>query len=186
MPPRSLSGRDQPATGRTQRSRRAAWARSSFQGSREAGSGPTTRRSQSLQNSKRAPSLIDSSTGGVGSLRNVAPARPLNRGCERVSAGRLAHGLGCRHQIIATVLPPGRLVVSERARPLLAVADRRDARCIQAEVHEVAFRGIGAQLPERQVVLPRATFVAIPLDAKVLVQALPRQIEERLQRGSRF
>src|SRR6267143_1081242 len=69
-----------------------------------------------------------------------------------------------------------------------SVAAIRSSRrcCLQAEVHEVAFRGIGAPLPERQVVLARPTFVAIPLDAKGLVRALPRQIEERLQRGSRF
>src|SRR6267154_1969538 len=81
-------------------------------------------------------------------------------------ADRTRDGFVVRHrdQIVAAILFPGFLVVSGSAGQLLSVAGRRDARGIQPEVHEIVLRGLRAPLPEREVVLARATLVAVALD----------------------
>src|SRR5712691_10872009 len=83
-----------------------------------------------------------------------------------------------RNQIVAAIFLPSFLTVAGDARTLLAVADRRDARCVQPEVHEIVLCSLGASLAKRQVVLAGAALVAVPLDADVLIGPLPRLIEE--------
>src|SRR3989449_145871 len=121
-------------------------------------------------------------------LSMMAPVASASPGavCElrrrELDSARLADSGRHRHQVITAVLPPCGLVVSGRARTLLAVADRRDARGFETEVQEVRPRSVGTALAEGQVVLTRAPLVAVSLHAQVLVWALLRPIEERLQR----
>src|SRR3989442_15235301 len=98
------------------------------------------------------------------------------------SARRLPDCACHGHQIASAVLPPRRLVVSGRARPLLAVAHRLDARSIQPEADQVPLCGVGTPLAQGQVVLLGAALVAVALDARAEVWALPRLIVEGLQR----
>ena len=64
----------------------------------------------------------------------------------------------------ATVLCPSLFVRAKRNRTLFAVTDGGDARRINAERGEIVFRGIGAALTQRQIVLAGAALVCVPFD----------------------
>src|SRR5207247_2050658 len=71
-----------------------------------------------------------------------------------------------------------RLVMLAAQRPLLAIADRHQACRCDALRDEVVDGGFRASIAERQVVLFRSPFVAVPLDQhlSILVGAEPSRI----------
>src|ERR1700722_4912205 len=73
------------------------------------------------------------------------------------------------------VLRPGLLVVAHRRRPVLAVADRVDARGSNAPGNEVVAAGIGPALSQRQIVFlgPAIVTVARDLHIHLLILAEP-------------
>src|SRR5262249_29450249 len=94
-----------------------------------------------------------------------APARrtPGSRR-RRIRVRGLATLLGRDHEVSAPVLRPAGLARFGADGTLLAVRDRLDPRAIDPQRGEIVLRGVGAPLPEREVVLVRAALVAMSLD----------------------
>src|SRR6185312_2364696 len=90
--------------------------------------------------------LVSSSARGSDSLMRQLLG-PLRRGPRSGADRRDRSGVrsadgGDR----VAVLRPGFLVVAERGRPILAVADRADSRGVHATRHQIVARGVGATL----------------------------------------
>src|SRR5439155_3689209 len=81
-----------------------------------------------------------------------------------------------RFEFIAPVLRPRRLVMAVDQRLLFTPRLRLDAARIDPVAHEVLLRGLRAAIAEREVVLVRAAFVAVPADPDL-------QLGVRLQNG---
>src|SRR5574337_872769 len=86
--------------------------------------------------------------------------------------------------VIAAVLGPGRFVVTRVLRLLLAERDGFDLAGAGAQQHHHALDGIGALLPERDVVFARAALVGVALDrhprARMRLQVARVRLDEGL------
>src|SRR5207302_10947541 len=81
-------------------------------------------------------------------------------------------------KVRAAILRPTRLGLLVANRPLLAIADDRDAIGLDALGDEIVHRRLRAPLAERQVVLVGAALVAVALDQQevVGVRLQPRRV----------
>src|SRR5262245_28719842 len=86
----------------------------------------------------------NASCGDQAKLGVVRANAPISVRCLRDRSRR-------GHQVVAAVLLPHLLAMPPRARLVLAIADGRDARGVDAEEDEVVLRGLGSALAERQV-----------------------------------
>src|SRR5690242_20021521 len=88
--------------------------------------------------------------------------------------------------MIAAILRPRFLGVARIERPLFAVADRANARSVDAERGEVILRRLRAAVAESEVVLLGAAFVAMAFDEQVVLRILFEPIRGRLKRRLRI
>src|SRR5579859_849715 len=86
-----------------------------------------------------------------------------------------------RAHVVPAVLLPGLLIVSERLGLLGAEADRADLSVRDTQVAEVLARGVGAPLPEREVVLARPPLVAVSGDAHLQLRVAAQDLRHRAQ-----
>src|SRR5215472_13663504 len=85
----------------------------------------------------------------------------------RMASSRPQVALFLVHEMTAAVLLPAAFVGFRAERLFLAVADRLDAVAADARCDQRSLYSIGTAIAQSQVVLGRATLVAVALDGEV-------------------